>query len=66
MHKLSCKLTGGHKYEDKNQRYTYDVTTNSYIFYNYCVKCGERIEYSESAQTFLSDFDKALRELFQK
>ena len=31
-----------------------------------CIKCGERIEYSESAQTFLSDFDKALRELFQK
>ena len=43
MNKILCKITGGHKYEDKNLTVKeHERHPGIYGYSNYCIKCGEK------------------------
>lgn len=45
MNKLLCKITGGHRYADKNLR-TYNDDKRRLVWVsNWCCKCGEEYTY---------------------
>ena len=57
MHKLLCRLTGGHKYRDENLRSVYNPRKDKYTFTNYCVKCDDTHVWSVPAKNIIGGLD---------
>lgn len=49
----NCKVLGKHQYLTHNAVYQYDVFSRTYIFRNFCMKCGRKVEVAISAEVFL-------------
>lgn len=72
MNKFFCLLTGGHKYEDKNLRTSYNIKRSVYEMRNYCCKCGKEyfVEIPDEIiiakiDRFIEDCDRAEKEIWR-
>ena len=59
MKRFFCWLTGGHKYNDKNQESAYLPKERKTLIANHCIKCGEKYFY-------LLDTDRLIQEEMER
>lgn len=49
----NCKVLGKHEYLTHNAMYLYNEFKDTYIFLNFCTKCGRKVEVEISAEVLL-------------
>lgn len=69
MNEILCKLTGGHRYRDKDLKVFEDNYGRRMIFCNICEKCGKKREWSVPYNKLFNERELdllGLKELKQK